>query len=79
MLSSSLPPDRLQRWLLRNPSINSLSMAAGSTSNGEGKCGGRKPGGSTKLFSQFSVLISRIGYYAEVDICLVNSWGPPAF
>lgn len=73
MLSSSLPPDRLQRWLLRNPSTNSLSMAAGSTSNGEGKCEGRRPGGSARFFSQFTVLISRIANYAEVDNSLVGS------
>lgn len=79
MLSSSLPPGRLQRWLLRNPSTNSSSTAAGSTSNGEGECGGRKPGGSAGFFSQFAVFISRIGCYAEVDSCLVSSWGPFAF
>lgn len=37
MLSSSLLPDKLQKWLLRNPSTNSSSMVAGSMSNGEGE------------------------------------------
>lgn len=37
MLSSSLPPDKLQKWLLRNPSTSSLSTAAGSMSSGEGE------------------------------------------
>lgn len=46
---------------------------------GKVSAGGRKPAGSARFFSQFTVLISRTGNYAEVDSCLVNSWGPLAF
>lgn len=54
MLSSSLPPGKLQKWLLRNPSTNSLSMVAGSMSNGEGECGGGSlEDTATRFFTYF--------------------------